>query len=108
MRHQHRHETCFGKNGKRAIAQKLKQKGVSREIVEKLLETVDEDEEKRLATLILKSHLNFCMYSISLDSAIFSRSLFAFDDETIQKSIEKLQEYGFIDDDLIFVICIKF
>jgi len=45
-------ECLNGKNGKRAIAQKLKQKGVSREIIEKLLETVDEDEEIEKAKLL--------------------------------------------------------
>ncbi len=45
-------ETLSSKNGKRAIATKLKQKGVSAEIIENLLSGVEEDDEIQNATLL--------------------------------------------------------
>ena len=45
-------ETLSATKGKRAIANKLKQKGVSAEIVENLLENVNEDDEIEKATAL--------------------------------------------------------
>ncbi len=45
-------ETLSSRNGKRAIANKLKQKGVSSEIIDNLLSGVEEDDEIEKATIL--------------------------------------------------------
>ncbi len=45
-------ETLTAKNGKRVVSNKLKQKGVSNEIIERLLEEVDEDSEYENALIL--------------------------------------------------------
>lgn len=47
-------ETMKSSNGKNAIARKLKQKGVSGEIVETLLQNIDEEDEIEKATALAK------------------------------------------------------
>lgn len=55
-------ESLSSKNGRRVIANKLKQKGVSNEIVERLLDNVDEEQEilkaKMLAEKFVKNRDN--------------------------------------------------
>lgn len=47
-------ETLNASKGKRAIANKLKEKGISSEIIENLLENVDEDSQIEMATALAK------------------------------------------------------